>query len=113
MANLLFDENASETNNNFHPGFNVTVRRGLKYAHTLEIGEEVEMRNLAGGFLGKAIVRQMIVGPVEYIPESILQFEHDPKCREIGGLIEVLQNCYDDPTIDLTEIVTAIVLYIK
>jgi hypothetical protein len=28
-------------------------------------------------------------------------------------LIEVLQNCYDDPTIDLTEIVTAIVLYIK
>jgi hypothetical protein len=112
MTTLLFDEHASETNNNFHSGLNVTVRRGLKYAHTLEINEEVDMRNLAGEPLGKAKVQCMYVGPIEYIPESFLKDEHDPKCSKIGGLIEVLQNCYDDPTIDFTEVVTAIVLNI-
>ena len=113
MTTLLFDEHASETNNNFHKGFNVTVRRGLKYAHTLEINEEVEMRNLAGKSLGKATVAQMVIGPVDYIPQICLLREHDPKCRDMGGLIEVLQNCYNDPSIDLKEIVTAIVLEIK
>lgn len=112
MRVLLFDENASETNNNFHPGFNVTVRRGTKYVKELEIGDSVKMENLKSEHLGDAKVVQMVVGPIEYIPEVILKFEHDPKCRDMGGLIEVLQNCYNDPSIDLRETVTAIVLYI-
>lgn len=113
MQTLLFDENASKTNNNFHHGFNVTVRRGNKYTRNFEIDQEVQLENLAGKPLGKATVAQMVVGPIEYIPDVILKFEHDPKCRDMGGLIEVLQNCYNDPSIDLKEIVTAIVLEIK
>ena len=108
---LLFDETASETNNNFHQGFNVTVRRGTKYAKTLEIGEMVDLKNLQGEALGEGSICQMVVGPIEYIPEVVLTFEHDPKCRDMGGLIEVLQNCYKDPSIDFKEVVTAIVFY--
>ncbi len=110
---LLFDETASETNNNFHQGFNVTVRRGTKYAKSLEIGEVVNLENLQGVRLGEATVQQMVVGPIEYIPETILSFEHDPKCRQLGGLIEVMQNAYDDPSLDFKEVVTAVVLYIN
>ena len=112
MTTLLFDETASETNNNFHVGLNTTVRRGIKYAHIFEIGEKVELKNLQGNILGEATVASMFVGPIEMIPTVILQFEHDPKCREVGGLIEVLQNCYDVPSIDFTEVVTAIILNI-
>jgi len=111
MKTILFDETASETNNNFHEGFNVTVRRGDKYPKELAIGEVVEMKNLQGEELGEARIEQMVVGPIEYIPQVILQFEHDPKCREINGLIEVLQNCYHDPKIDMHENVTAIVFF--
>lgn len=110
MKTLLFDENASDTNNNFHVGFNTTIRRGSKYVRDFEIGNVVEFKNLKGEILGSGIVAQMIVGPVEYIPLKVMEFEHDPKCRNISGLIEVLQNCYNDPTIDFKEIVTAIVL---
>jgi len=108
MKTLLFDETASETNNNFHEGFNVTVRRGTKYTKELELGEEVELRNLQGKFLGLGKVSFMFAGPIELIPTVILRYEHDPKCREVNGLIEVLQNCYHDPSIDFREIVTAI-----
>ena len=113
MKTLLFDETASETNNNFHSGPNVTVRRGTKYAKELEIGEIVELKNLQGEKLGEGTVHQMVVGMIEDIPSVHLQYEHDPKCREIGGLIEVLQNCYDDPSIDFKEVTTAIVLMIN
>jgi len=109
MKTLLFDETASETNNNFHVGFNVTVRMGNKYAKTLEIGEKVKLENLQGEEIGYATIEQMVLGPIEYIPQTVLMFEHDPKCREYGGLIEVLQNCYHDPSIDLKTVVTAIV----
>jgi hypothetical protein len=111
MKTLLFDETASETNNNFHSGFNVTVRRGTKYARDLEIGEMIKFENLQGELIGSGSVRQFIAGAIEDLPQQILNFEHDPKCRTMSGLIEVLQNCYDDPGIDPTEVVTAIVLY--
>jgi len=111
MKTLLFDETASETNNNFHEGFNVTVRLGSKYSKTLEIGEALEMKNLQGKTLGVARIEQMVVGPIKYIPEIILKFEHDSKCRGMSGLIEVLQNCYHSASIDMNEIVTAIVFY--
>ena len=108
MQVLLFDENASETNNNFHDGFNTTVRRGTKYA-TLEIGTIIKMENLQGDYLGHGRIEQLIIGPIDYISYEILKIEHDSKCREKSGLIEVLQNCYDDSSIDSKEIVTAIV----
>lgn len=108
MKTILFDETASETNNNFHRGINVTVRRGTKYAKELEIGERVEMKNLQDEKIGEGTVRFFFSGPIELIPNVILKYEHDPKCREIGGLIEVLQNCYHDSSIDFTEVVTTI-----
>ena len=108
MKVLLFDESASETNNNFHPGINVTVRRGTKYLKTLEIGEKVKLENLQGDSLGGGTIIQMIGGKIIDIPDVFLNFEHDPKCRVKGGLVEVLQNCYDDPNIDINETTTAI-----
>jgi hypothetical protein len=113
MKTLLFDETASETNNNFHEGFNVTVRLGSKYAKSLEIRDQLEMKNLQGKTLGIARIEQMVVGPIKYIPEIILKFEHDSKCREMGGLIEVLQKCYHSASIDVNEIVTAIVFFVE
>lgn len=108
MKTLLFDEFASETNNNFHPGINVTVRRGSKYMKTLDIGEHVKLENLQGETLGWGIIVQMVAGKINDIPDAFIVFEHDPKCREKSGLVEVLQNCYDDPNIDINEVTTAI-----
>jgi hypothetical protein len=110
MLKLLFDETASPTNNNFHPGLNVTVRRGTKYLDQLRPGDAVQMENLQGEDLGDAIVHQMIAGPMKDIPECILAKEHDSKCRALEGLVEVMQNCYHDPELDGTEIVTALVI---
>ena len=108
MKTIYFDETASETNNNFHRGLNVTVRRGTKYQQELEIGERVELKNLQEEEIGEATITFMFVGSIELIPTVILKYEHDPKCREVNGLIEVLQNCYDDPKIDFREVVVAI-----
>ena len=113
MKTLLFDETASETNNNFHPGLNTTVRRGTKYAKELEIGDAVVMENLQGEKLGEATVAAFFSGRLDMVPMDMIRMEHDPKCRNIGGLIEVLQNCYNDPSIDFTEVVTAVVLNIE
>jgi hypothetical protein len=108
MKTILFDESASETNNNFHPGINVTVRRGTKYMKSLEIGERIKLENLQGQTLGSGTVIQMVGGKILDIPDAFLNYEHDPKCRDKSGLVEVLQNCYDDPNIDMNEVTTAI-----
>lgn len=106
---LLFDETASETNNNFHFGLNVTVRRGFKYLELLKPGDRVVMKNLQGKRLGEGIVHQLIAGRMIDIPTSILSLEHDQKCRELNGLIEVVRNCYNDLAIDENEMTVAIV----
>lgn len=108
MKTILFDENASDTNNLFHSGNNLTVRRGTKYLRELDIGDGIILENLQGNLLGKGVVTQIIAGRLQDIPEGILIQEHDPKCRNWFGLVEVLQNCYDDKSIDLDEIVTGV-----
>ena len=109
---LLFDETASETNNNFHSGLNVTVRRGLKYLALLKPGDDVVMANLQGELLGEATVHQMLAGKMVDIPSGFLELEHDPKSRNLQGLVEVMQNCYADSELDENEVTVAIVLKI-
>lgn len=113
MKTILFDENASETNNNFHQGSNLTIRRGTKYLKELDIGDEIILQNLKGQLLGKGVVTQMIAGKLQDIPLEILVHEHDTKCRMYVGLVEVLQNCYDDKTIDFNEVVTGIMFNMR
>ena len=108
MKTLLFDQDASDTNNQFHVGLNVTVRNGTKYLSELEIGELVRLENLNNDLLAGANVHMMIVGPMISLPKDILDMEHDPKCRNINGLFEVMKHCY--PDIKITDVVTAIVL---
>jgi len=109
MVKILFDENASLTNNNFHKGINVTVRRGTKYMERLKPTDTILLENLKGEYLGEGVVIQLIIGHITDIPECVLVKEHDPKCRNIDGLLEVLKSCYNDSEITKNEIVTAIV----
>lgn len=106
---LLFDESGSETNNNFHDGLNVTVRRGDKYLKIFDIDTKFVSENLQGKHLGYGSVVSLVGCKIKDIPEKFLELEHDPHCRTREGLIEVLQNVYHDKSIDENELVTVVV----
>jgi hypothetical protein len=93
MQELLFNENSSSGNNNFHPGLNVTVRLGKKHTR-LTPGENIMLLNRKGEVLGYAIVNSIVVCHLKNIPESLLSHEHDPTCRDLKGLYRCLSISY-------------------
>lgn len=71
-------------------GINLTVRRGVKWAHEsglFSYGEpELE--------IGRLIIEETCVMRACDIPETWLHNEHDPKCRTLKGLLKVLDKVY-------------------
>lgn len=83
-------------NPQFHKGLNVTVRNGDKWMKVnvgdmLFIKETGKKRLIANGtVVGKALL------PAKLIPKELLQYEHDPSCRNIDGLLLEMKRVYPD-----------------
>jgi hypothetical protein len=72
----------------FHPGVNVTVREGSKWLRKVGPGREfmVGDRRAMCHFLHNCRFNS--------IPPSMLSYEHDPACRNIRGLYDVMTRLY-------------------
>lgn len=90
MKQLLF------SNPVFHPGRNITCRRGIKWA--LETDAVID-----GVGSVKLTPRVMRFADVT---DSDVEFEHDPACRTADGLRRELERVY--PGFRTTEIVTLV-----
>jgi len=72
----------------FHDGTNCTVRYGYKWAD-LKIGEEILLNGDR-----RAIVKKLLICRFKEIKKEDILCEHDPKCRTIDGLFDVLSEIY-------------------
>ena len=90
MKDMLFD------NPVYNEGPNLTVRRGIKWA--------LENEAFIQG-LGHRIIFTRVL-PFGALLDSDLELEHDPACRTIEGLAEVMHKVYTD--FDEREIVTLV-----
>ena len=89
LKKLLF------SNPTFHDGINVTVRSGYKWADAL--GEIVEVSDAEQTQEPEmAHVLGVLTTKLNTIPESILAQEHDPKCKTLEGITEVMKDIYGD-----------------
>lgn len=81
-----------------HPGINLTVRRGYKWAD-LKVGEGI--RILDNGKPSRiyefpAIVTELRVKRFYDITQDEMHFEHDPECIDIDGLTKAMRKAYRD-----------------
>lgn len=80
----------------FHPGLNMTLRRGPKWAD-LKPGDELALSSEDPGdslltvILKKVEVVAVWEGPFSDLPDTWLRFEHSPACRDR----EELKVCMD------------------
>jgi hypothetical protein len=78
----------------FHPGMNVTVRRGRKWAPVM--GQEVDIVDLENDAVLMSVkVKETLLLPFEEIDPELLKIEHDPACRTKSGLLKELKSTYD------------------
>lgn len=78
----------------FQPGVNATVRLGAKWAGLVGPESIVEVHETDGGHLFDAFIVDVQLTKICDIEEDILAHEHDPKCRNIRGLINELERVY-------------------
>ncbi len=99
----------------FHPGLNVTVRVGRKWFDKLRMGDRVDVLVCQKFHEGEccpekgcATVGQALVVGVHLdeenkawsVPESMLQFEHAVRSRDMSGLAKALNECYPEWCVD-------------
>lgn len=82
---------------------NLTVRRGTKWSG---LKGKVYIGDVDGEATGVAKILCTKTIKFEDIKKEDLDYEHDPKCRDYEGLLETMQEVYDD--FDVYEIVTLI-----
>ena len=79
----------------FHAGLNLTVRLSAKWYTQADCGDELSLVDLGEE---KEILRGEVVETTysrfDAIPESWLKYEHDPSCRDRGGLYAELCRIY-------------------
>lgn len=89
----------------FHPGVNVTCRMGRKWAEVLDPGDVFRVgcstREVVKGVA--ICLGWLIVSSPSDIPENLLYFEHDPKCRDLQGAYDELVRVYG-PEVRTSEI---------
>ncbi|MEK7191970.1 MAG: hypothetical protein AAB646_00440 [Patescibacteria group bacterium] len=80
----------------FHQGLNVTVRNGDKWMRP-NVGDKLSIKETGkdaviseGVVIGKALL------PIRLVPETLLQYEHDPSCRNLTGLLTEMKRVYPD-----------------
>lgn len=94
---LLFE------NPEFQFGINFTVRHGTKWADLVNVGDVVKLRNLGGNEVKvKGQIFQSVLGEITHVfkcklqdlPQMVFDHGHDPGCRTIAGLIDMLKEVY-------------------
>lgn len=90
------------TNPVFHEGVNITVRRGTKWSDNSVIPFIKFGQNSRKAL--ETSYRRVI--KFNELTDADLVFEHDPKCRTVDGLAEVLKEVY--PTFTREDTVTII-----
>ncbi len=89
----------------FHDGFNLTVRRGIKWSY-----EDQAIVNF--GPKHYAVVNLMtVVKRFDEINDYDLVYEHDPICRTVDGLAKVMKEVYHE--FERTDMVTLAVFYLR
>ena len=79
-----------------HPGLNVTVHDGAKWADVVT-GDPLlllETDNEDGDYGDAIAIGATHFGHIIDIPDFILRFEHDSSCRTLEGLGEALDAAY-------------------
>lgn len=86
-------------NPTFHPGRNTTIRRGDRW-HAVA---QARLR-LRDGSLSPPIPLETTLKQFSALSEIEIQFEHDPDCRKLAGLLLELQRLYPgfDPDENIT-----------
>jgi len=95
----------------FHPGLNITVRRGLAWSQKgLLPGETITLCVCPGGHnhtvIGQARVAFVMAARVGTIPDELMAYEHEPSCRSKEGLLAAMSQVYGEVRSD--EAVTVI-----
>ena len=88
-------------NHVFKEGINITVRRGVKWANESKAQIEAEENQVT-----RPVPIRTYVMRFKDLNEIMIANEHDPKCRKVDGLLEVMKNVY--PGFDPKEIVTIV-----
>lgn len=87
----------------------VTVRRGTKWLNTdgqrIVVRETGTETDLATGY-----IQTTAAFPLNEVPQSLLDDEHDPQCRTPEGLMAAMVRAYPDITPD--ETVTVVVFFV-
>lgn len=73
----------------FNRGRNTTVRRGRKWHEATHARLQ-----LGDGSLSPPVELHTELKPFSALTEADLQFEHDPACRTVAGLLRALQGLY-------------------
>ena len=95
----------------FHPGLNITVRRGLEWFRKGVIpGQTITLCVCPPGHdhtvVGQARVAFVMAAQIEAIPEELMAYEHEPSCRTKEGLLAAMSRALGEVRAD--EIVTVI-----
>lgn len=94
------------SNPTFHPGFNLTTRRGTKWH-----GVREAYVDLGGGHTTYVPQLHTIDRPFNQLTDADLMFEHDPACRTVEGLAKVMKEVY--PEFEVTDMVTLVTFFLE
>jgi hypothetical protein len=75
---------------------NTSVRIGMKWLTRIAPGDVIELADLNGDVVALADVTFLHCSRIRNIPPQYPEFEHDPKCHSINGLLEVLNSVYPE-----------------
>lgn len=92
----------------FHTGINITVRDDNEWMKKAEIGDELFLQKTGEGKVGFIVplVGKMYL-PLNWIPDEVLNLEHDPLCRTFDGLLHEMRRVYR-PEFSITNMVAVL-----
>lgn len=91
----------------FHPGLNITVRRGLEWFQKgLLPGQTITLcvcpQRHDHTVIGQARVAFVMAARIETIPDELMVYEHEPSCRSKEGLLQAMSQVFGEVRTDET-----------
>lgn len=82
----------------FHSSSNYTVRLGRKWWDSVRLGDCVKIAKTGEEhtMLHKAEISGRFMFKMKYLPNYVLDKEHDPNCRTREGMIAAMREAYPD-----------------
>ena len=90
----------------FRKGINLSIRRGVRMASGLSVGDTISLQPRDGEGMREATITSLKIKRFRDIREEELKAEHDPQCQNYMALLTTMKRLYDD--FDETEIVSMI-----